>query len=249
MLERLEPDAEALIVNRTDARAPVRDRPHRPVLPPRRARSSRAGQGITGGQGGRRAIAGFFDDLRARTAAPDVSVDGTVAGGPATSSRRSPCSTSSRSRTPPTPTLRFDLHVDDPAGRDVHTIALRDADPDRPGAADLRRRRRARGSSSCSGRRSGGRRRRRRSAGRTSFALVPGFTGATSFALEVPCTYDLEVAASKYFYSLPGGEVPLSFLFNGMVLYRRAGDRLAGRAGPLELHGPLADAGRRLAGA
>ena len=57
-------------------------------------------------------------------------------------------------------------------------------------------------------------------------ALVPGFTGATSFAVEVPCTYDLEVAASKYFYSLSGGEVPLSFLFNGMVLYSGAADRL-----------------------
>jgi hypothetical protein len=56
--------------------------------------------------------------------------------------------------------------------------------------------------------------------------LVKGFTGATSFALDVPCTYDLEVAASKYFYSLPDGEVPLSFLFNGMVLYSGETDRL-----------------------
>ena len=55
---------------------------------------------------------------------------------------------------------------------------------------------------------------------------MPGFTGATSFAIDVPCTYDLEVAASKYFYSLPDGEVPLSFLFNGMVLYSGEGDRL-----------------------
>ena len=36
----------------------------------------------------------------------------------------------------------------------------------------------------------------------------------------VPCTYDLELAAAKYFYSLPGGEVPLSFHFNGTVCYR-----------------------------
>ena len=50
--------------------------------------------------------------------------------------------------------------------------------------------------------------------------LVPGFTGATSFAIEVPCTYDLEVAASKYFYSLPEGLAPLSFHFTGMVLYK-----------------------------
>ena len=56
--------------------------------------------------------------------------------------------------------------------------------------------------------------------------LVAGFTGASSFDLEVPCTYDLEVAASKYFYSLPDGEAPLSFHFNGMILYRGERDRL-----------------------
>jgi hypothetical protein len=50
-------------------------------------------------------------------------------------------------------------------------------------------------------------------------ANVPGFTGATTFAFEVPCTYDLEVAAAKYLYALDGGEVPLSFHFNGTVFY------------------------------
>ena len=49
---------------------------------------------------------------------------------------------------------------------------------------------------------------------------VPGFVGSTTFALEVPCTYDLEVAAAKYFYSVRDGEVPLSFHFNGTVFYR-----------------------------
>ena len=42
----------------------------------------------------------------------------------------------------------------------------------------------------------------------------------------MPCTYDLEVAASKYFYSLPDGEVPLTFLFNGMVMYAGEQDRM-----------------------
>ncbi|HEY3727778.1 MAG TPA: DUF6084 family protein [Solirubrobacteraceae bacterium] len=49
---------------------------------------------------------------------------------------------------------------------------------------------------------------------------VPGFTGSTTFAIEVPCTYDLEVAAAKYFYAVQDGEVPLSFHFNGNVFYR-----------------------------
>jgi hypothetical protein len=57
-------------------------------------------------------------------------------------------------------------------------------------------------------------------------ATVPGFTGSTTFALEVPCTYDLEVAAAKYFYALTDGEVPLSFHFNGNVFYRDVSSRL-----------------------
>jgi hypothetical protein len=51
-------------------------------------------------------------------------------------------------------------------------------------------------------------------------ATVPGFSGSTAFGLEVPCTYDLEVAAAKYFYALQDGQVPLSFHFNGNVFYR-----------------------------
>jgi hypothetical protein len=53
--------------------------------------------------------------------------------------------------------------------------------------------------------------------------LVPTFTGATTFRIPVPCTYDLEVAAAKYFYSLPDGEAPLAFNFNGTVFYEEGG--------------------------
>jgi Family of unknown function (DUF6084) len=57
-------------------------------------------------------------------------------------------------------------------------------------------------------------------------AAVPGFTGSTPFAIEVPCTYDLEVAAAKYFYAVRDGEIPLSFHFNGNIFYYGSGDRL-----------------------
>ncbi|MGH8969594.1 MAG: DUF6084 family protein [Actinomycetes bacterium] len=46
---------------------------------------------------------------------------------------------------------------------------------------------------------------------------VPGFTGATDVALSVPCTYDLEIAASRYLHGLRDGEVPLLLLFSGTV--------------------------------
>jgi hypothetical protein len=49
--------------------------------------------------------------------------------------------------------------------------------------------------------------------------VVPPFTESTTVDLPVPCTYDFNVAATKYFYSLEDGEVPLLFLFSGTVFY------------------------------
>jgi hypothetical protein len=57
-------------------------------------------------------------------------------------------------------------------------------------------------------------------------AAVPGFTGAMPFGIEVPCTYDLEVAAAKYFYAVRDGEIPLSFHFNGNVFFYDTDGRL-----------------------
>lgn len=51
-------------------------------------------------------------------------------------------------------------------------------------------------------------------------AMVPGFTGATEVDLPLPCSYDLEVAASKYLHALCDGAVPLQFLFSGTVFTR-----------------------------
>jgi hypothetical protein len=54
----------------------------------------------------------------------------------------------------------------------------------------------------------------------TVAAMVPGFTGTTEIDLPVPCSYDLEVAAGKYFASLEDGEIPLLLLFSGTVFVR-----------------------------
>ena len=48
-------------------------------------------------------------------------------------------------------------------------------------------------------------------------AMVPGFTGTTEVTLALPCTYDFEVAATKYLHALRDGRVPLQFLFSGTV--------------------------------
>jgi Family of unknown function (DUF6084) len=55
---------------------------------------------------------------------------------------------------------------------------------------------------------------------------VPPFSGSTVVDMPVPCTYDLEVIGSKYFYALEEGEVPLEFLFSGTVYYVGEGGRL-----------------------
>jgi len=55
---------------------------------------------------------------------------------------------------------------------------------------------------------------------------VPAFTGSTTVDLPVPCTYDFNVAAAKYFYALEDGEVPLLLLFSGTIFYETAGGAL-----------------------
>ncbi|WP_371477160.1 DUF6084 family protein [Kitasatospora sp. NBC_00315] len=44
---------------------------------------------------------------------------------------------------------------------------------------------------------------------------VPGFTGVTEADLVVPCTYDTDIAASRYLGALEDGEAPLLLLFSG----------------------------------
>jgi hypothetical protein len=55
---------------------------------------------------------------------------------------------------------------------------------------------------------------------------VRQFFGSTVADMPVPCTYDLEVVAAKYFYALEDGEVPLEFLFSGTVFYAGEDGRL-----------------------
>jgi hypothetical protein len=50
-------------------------------------------------------------------------------------------------------------------------------------------------------------------------ATVAGFMGATTVEMQVPCTFDFNVAATKYFHAIGNGEIPLCFLFSGTVYY------------------------------
>jgi len=123
------------------------------------------------------------------------------------------------------PGVRFHLRVEEPEGRDIYAVALSSQihiDPARRAYDDEERRRLVE---------LFGPRERWGSTTR-SFqwarveSLVPSFTGSTDFAIEVPCSYDLEVTSAKFFDSLGDGDVPLSFHFNGTVLYCGTDDRL-----------------------
>lgn len=52
--------------------------------------------------------------------------------------------------------------------------------------------------------------------------IVTSFNGSTLVDLPVPCTFDFNVAATKYFAALEEGEVPLVLLFSGTVFYEAA---------------------------
>ncbi|MDT7807791.1 MAG: hypothetical protein QOJ70_1604 [Acidobacteriota bacterium] len=55
----------------------------------------------------------------------------------------------------------------------------------------------------------------------TSVVVKP-FEGSTLVELPVPCTFDFNVAATKYFAGLEEGEVPLLLLFSGTIFYEAA---------------------------
>ena len=49
--------------------------------------------------------------------------------------------------------------------------------------------------------------------------VVPGFTGSVLADIPVACTFDFNVAATKYFHGVTGGDLPLCLQFSGTVFY------------------------------
>lgn len=123
------------------------------------------------------------------------------------------------------PTMRFRLEVSEPGGFDVFAIALTaqiHIDPARRGY-EPEARERLEELFGVPGR-----------WGKTTQSmvlarvgvLVDSFVGEGSVELDLPCTYDMEIGTTKYLYALDSGNVPLSFHFNGTVLYRGEHDRI-----------------------
>ena len=55
---------------------------------------------------------------------------------------------------------------------------------------------------------------------------VPGFTDNVLVDLQLPCTFDFNVAATKYFHALDAGDIPLCVMFSGTVFYQGEDERL-----------------------
>jgi hypothetical protein len=51
----------------------------------------------------------------------------------------------------------------------------------------------------------------------TVSTMVPGFTGGITTDLPLPCSYDMEIASTRYFSGLDDGVIPLLLLFSGTV--------------------------------
>lgn len=49
--------------------------------------------------------------------------------------------------------------------------------------------------------------------------MVQSFSGTTVVDMPIECTYDFNIAATKYFAALGDGDIPLCFLFSGTVFY------------------------------
>jgi hypothetical protein len=118
-----------------------------------------------------------------------------------------------------TPMLSFDLQVNEPSGRQVYMIALRIQlmiEPARRGYDDTTRAKLL----ELFGEPERWAVTTRSLVWSQLDVLVPAFTGTTTVAVPVACSYDLELAAVKYLYSLPDGMAPLALHFNGTVYYR-----------------------------
>jgi hypothetical protein len=126
------------------------------------------------------------------------------------------CTGASADRYAATPTLTFSLTISETSGVRVHAIALRcqiriEPYRRRYSAVEARRLHDLFGDPS-------------RWADTvkpiqlaTVTTMVPSFTALTEVDVQVPCTYDLEVASARYLQGLDDGTIPLLLLFSGTV--------------------------------
>ena len=214
-LRTLAPDVEALIVRMPDRTAPDGacflvpiDGCYELVGALRRV-----WRGFDGGQEARALLDAFFAELAARSR-------------PARRARparwlscRSPSSTSSPSRTPRRRTCWPGSGSRRPPGSGCTRwrCGRRCGSSRSAGATTTPRSGRC---STCSATAPAWPRRSSRSPGCTPRPWCRASPESTEIDLPLPCTYDFEVAGTKYLHALRDGDIPLLFLFSGTVFTR-----------------------------
>jgi hypothetical protein len=116
------------------------------------------------------------------------------------------------------PLLNFALQISDAAVEKIHTVALRCQIRIEPGRRRYEPREQERLTDLFGEVSRWGQTLRPMLWTHTS-VVVPPFQGSTTVNLPVPCTFDFNIAATKYFHALEDGEVPLVLLFSGTVFY------------------------------
>lgn len=118
------------------------------------------------------------------------------------------------------PTLTARLHIEDAGPDPVHAIALRAQVRLEPQRRPYSAQEEAAGLTDLFGPRERWASTVRPFLWMQCITLVQGFTGSTDAELPLPCTYDFEVAASRYLHALRDGSIPLLLLFSGTVFTR-----------------------------
>lgn len=117
------------------------------------------------------------------------------------------------------PTLAFRLRIAEVTGERIHALALRTQFRIEP-----QKRRYTDAEASALDGLFGDRSRWAQTQHPLQFAevavMVPSFAGSIEVDVPVPCTYDLEIAATSYFHALDDGDIPLVLLFSGTVIAR-----------------------------
>src|SRR6204780_663433 len=114
------------------------------------------------------------------------------------------------------PVMGFHLHVTNAGGEPIHTIALRsqiqiEVTRRRYGSREQERLQDLFGEPSRWGQTV------RNMLWTHASVVVPGFTGSANVELQVPCTFDFNAGAMKYFRGLEEGEIPLCLPCSGTV--------------------------------
>ncbi len=123
------------------------------------------------------------------------------------------------------PTLAFKLRIENTAGQTIHTVALRcqiqiEATRRRYTEEEQSRMRDLFGNPDRWSQTL------RSLLWTNTSVVVPSFQGTTLVDLLIPCTFDFNVAATKYFEGLTEGDIPLLLMFSGTVFYADLDDAL-----------------------